>query len=498
MADPYERVFMDSIDPILIEDFDGNVVDMNKQAERTYGWAPDELIGKPIKTIVPIERHAQADELLVRCKSGDEVRNVEGLRQTKDGQIVPVLLTLSLLKDDSGKPFSIATIAKDISAQKEAEAELKRLSKVFMDSVDPILIEDLDGNVLDMNMQAERTYGWAPNELIGKPIKTIVPSERHSQADELLARCKSGDEVRNIEGLRQTKDGNIVPVLLTLSLLKDDSGKPYSIATIAKDISSLKRVESQLVEYKNHLEEKVALRTRELEETNQRLREVRAQISKYIDPNVTEKIFKGEFEAALGHQRKKLTLFFSDIKDFTQFTDASDPEDVAKLLNEYLGIMARIVRKWGGTIPQFTGDSIYAIFGAPDSKGDQEDALACVRMALEMQVEMKTLRDTWWNQGIQFPFAIRCGIHSGRANVGNYGSEGFMEYSAIGLNTNLASRLEQACQPGEIYLSHATWALVNREIPCEEVGAIEVKGFHYPIQTYRVVQNDDNFNLSKS
>ena len=160
--------------------------------------------------------------------------------------------------------------------------------------------------------------------------------------------------------------------------------------------------------------------------------------------------------------------------------------------------MATIVRKWGGTIPQFTGDSIYAIFGAPDSKGEREDALACVRMALEMQVEMKTLRDKWWNQGIQFPFAIRCGIHSGRANVGNYGSEGFMEYSAIGLNTNLASRLEQACQPGEIYLSHATWALINSEIPCEEVGAIEVKGFHYPIQTYRVVQKDDNLNLSKS
>jgi len=183
-------------------------------------------------------------------------------------------------------------------------------------------------------------------------------------------------------------------------------------------------------------------------------------------------------------------MFFSDIKDFTQFTDAFDPEDVAKLLNEYLGEMALIVRTWGGTIPQFTGDSIYAIFGAPDSKGEREDALACLHMALEMQRKMKTLREKWWNQGIQFPFQIRCGIHTGMANVGNYGSEGFMEYSAIGLNTNLASRLEQACQPGEIYLSHATWALVNGEIPCEEVGIIEVKGFHYPIQTYRVLQHD--------
>jgi class 3 adenylate cyclase/PAS domain-containing protein len=246
---------------------------------------------------------------------------------------------------------------------------------------------------------------------------------------------------------------------------------------------------SDITDLKQH-EEKLTTKSKDLEETNKRLKKAQEQISKYIDPNVTEKIFKGEFTAELSHKRTKLTMFFSDIKDFTQFTDASDPEDVARLLNEYLGEMAQIVRKWGGTIPQFTGDSIYAIFGAPDSKGEREDALSCLRMALEMQNKMKTLREKWWNQGVQFPFAIRCGIHTGMANVGNYGSEGFMEYSAIGLNTNLASRLEQACQPGEIYLSHTSWALVNDEIPCQEVGTIEVKGFHYPIQTYRVLQFD--------
>jgi len=237
-------------------------------------------------------------------------------------------------------------------------------------------------------------------------------------------------------------------------------------------------------------EEELTAKSNALEETNKRLESAQTQISKYIDPHLTEKIFKGEFSAELSHKRTKLTMFFSDIKDFTQFTDASDPEDVAKLLNEYLGEMAQIVRTWGGTIPQFTGDSIYAIFGAPDSKGERGDALACLRMALEMQRKMKTLREKWWNQGVQFPFEIRCGIHTGMANVGNYGSEGFMEYSAIGLNTNLASRLEQACQPGEIYISHTSWALINDEIPCEEVGTIEVKGFHYPIQTYRVLQYD--------
>ena len=240
------KVFMDSVDPILIEDLDGNVIDLNRAAEETYGWSRGQLLGRPIKTIVPPERHAQADELLSRCKAGEEVRNIEGLRWTIDGEIIPVLLTLSALKDEEGTPTAIATIAKDISDAKKAEEELGRMAKVFRDAADPIMIEDLDGKVIDMNKVAEEAYGWTKEQLKGKPIKVIVPPERHGQADELLARCKAGDDVRNIEGLRWSRDGRIIPVLLTLSLLKDQSGQATSIATIAKDISDLKEAEDEI------------------------------------------------------------------------------------------------------------------------------------------------------------------------------------------------------------------------------------------------------------
>ena len=86
-----------------------------------------------------------------------------------------------------------------------------------------------------------------------------------------------------------------------------------------------------------NLEKKIAARTEELTETNKKLQYAKDQISKYIDPNVADKIFKGEFSTQLSHRRLKLTMFFSDIHDFTKFTDSSDPEDVARLLNEYLG-----------------------------------------------------------------------------------------------------------------------------------------------------------------
>jgi len=134
-----------------------------------------------------------------------------------------------------------------------------------MDGADPILIEDLKGDVIDLNGEAEHAYGWSRHELIGKPIKTIVPDDKHDQADELLKLCTSGEEVRNIEGERIHKDGTVIPVLLTLSLLRDDEGQATGIATFAKDISAQKQAQKELIEYQNELESQVDERTRELE-----------------------------------------------------------------------------------------------------------------------------------------------------------------------------------------------------------------------------------------
>ena len=266
-----EAVFRDATDPILIEDTDGIVLDVNAAAVRTYGFTRDELIGQPIKTIVPPERHGQADELLAQCRSGETVRDVEGLRVTKSNKRIPVLLSLSLLKDDEGAPTAIATFAKNISQLKAAEREVSRLTRVFRDAADPIILEDLEGVVFDLNFAAEKLYGFSREELVGSPIKKIVPQSRHAQADELLQRCKAGEEVRNVEGLRETKDGTELPVLITLSLLLDDAGQPTGIASFAKEIIAQKQAEADLRQLADQLEARVQARTIELEDANNRL-----------------------------------------------------------------------------------------------------------------------------------------------------------------------------------------------------------------------------------
>jgi PAS domain S-box-containing protein len=155
------------------------------------------------------------------------------------------------------------------------EERLRWMSKVFMDAADPILIEDLEGCVIDMNQEAERSYGWSRDELLGKPITTIVPESRHEQALELLARCKSDQEVRNIEGIRRTRSNLEIPVLVTLSLLRGEDGEPAAIASLAKDISDQKAAELELRQYQDQLEALVARRTAELEDANALLAEAK-------------------------------------------------------------------------------------------------------------------------------------------------------------------------------------------------------------------------------
>jgi len=152
------------------------------------------------------------------------------------------------------------------------------LERVFRHATDPILIEDLDGFVLDLNQEAEKTYGFSRDELIGSPILTIVPEERHHQARELLARCRRGDSVRDVEGLRRTKGGEVIPVLLTLSLLPDEDGSAAAVATFAKDIRSLKAIEAALLETKAELEARVEERTAHLQQTLWQIQETNQKL----------------------------------------------------------------------------------------------------------------------------------------------------------------------------------------------------------------------------
>ena len=146
------------------------------------------------------------------------------------------------------------------------------------------------------------------------------------------------------------------------------------------------------------------------------------KISRYLSPQVYKSIFSGQKDVAIHDRAQEPDDLFSDIKDFTATTERLQPEKITTLLNEYFTEMSEIALAHGGTIDKFIGDAILIFFGDPETKGEAEDARACVRMAFDMQKRLAELNIKWRHGGIEIPFGVRMGINTGYCNVGNFGS----------------------------------------------------------------------------
>ena len=219
-----------------------------------------------------------------------------------------------------------------------------------------------------------------------------------------------------------------------------------------------------------------------------------AKLAKYFSPQVYSSIFSGDLEVKIQTKRKKLTVFFSDIKGFSEITERLEPEVLTELITEYLTAMTDIAVRHGGTVDKYIGDAIMVFFGDPQTRGPKEDAIACVEMALEMKASLQAIRRLWRDKGIAQPLDIRVGIHTDTCTVGNFGSSDRLDYTTIGNGVNLASRLESSARPNQILISEDTYLLVRDTIACDKLERISVKNIKHPIQTYEVRGAIDRLN----
>ncbi|BFM21506.1 adenylate/guanylate cyclase domain-containing protein [Gilvimarinus japonicus] len=218
----------------------------------------------------------------------------------------------------------------------------------------------------------------------------------------------------------------------------------------------------------------------------QKWHKIRAyKLSRYLAPAVWQAVNQGRDET-LQAERKKITIFFSDIKNFSQLSEEMEAEALTELLNQYLTEMTKIVTHFGGTIDKFMGDAVMVLYGDSGSKGVKDDCLRCVSMAIAMKKRMKSLQQEWHNQGIKKPLQIRMGINTGYCTVGTFGTSSHLDYTVLGTHVNLASRLESAAEPDEVLISHETWSLVKDSVLCRDKGEITVKGFSAPVKVYQV------------
>lgn len=205
--------------------------------------------------------------------------------------------------------------------------------------------------------------------------------------------------------------------------------------------------------------------------------------ARYVSKYALEELLKLDKPVSLEGERKKVTLLFSDIRDFTGMAEELPPEEVLKILNEYFEAMIEVIFNYGGTLDKFIGDGIMVEFGAPLEDKLQE--MHAVLAAVHMQLQLDKLSDKWLKEGRK-KLEMGIGIHTGLAVLGNIGSERRMEYTAIGDAVNVAARLEQSTKKvnKKIIVSKAVYEKVKNHFIFEDLQELEIPGRRGNIQAY--------------
>lgn len=213
---------------------------------------------------------------------------------------------------------------------------------------------------------------------------------------------------------------------------------------------------------------------------------IKNAFQKYVPPAVVKEILAAPEKLRLGGEQITGTVFFSDLANFTTISEKLEPEKLVSFINEYLSEMTDIVFEYHGTLTRYMGDAILAIWGAPVRQRDH--ALRSVLAAMKMKDKLRELNIGWKSRSLP-ELSVRIGLNTGQMTVGNVGSEKHMDYTPMGDNVNLASRLEGAnkfygtC----IIIGHSTYQLVSKDIKCRPLDNIRVKGRKEPLEIYEPI-----------
>ena len=245
--------------------------------------------------------------------------------------------------------------------------------------------------------------------------------------------------------------------------------------TAQEQAARLEAQSEQLADWNRTLEQRVAEQLAELERVG--------RLKRFFSPQLAELVVSSGGEKLLESHRREITVVFCDLRGFTAFSETAEPEEVMGVLREYHTALGTLIFRFEGTLEHFAGDGMMVFFNDPLPCPDH--AAQAVRMAVAMRQQMGELTEKWRKHGHQLGFGV--GIAQGYATLGMIGFEGRVDYGAIGPVTNLAARLCDEAQGGQILISQRVYAAVEELVEAEPAGELSLKGFHKPVPTFNVV-----------
>jgi class 3 adenylate cyclase/CheY-like chemotaxis protein len=272
--------------------------------------------------------------------------------------------------------------------------------------------------------------------------------------------------------------------------------KPFMPALLLKRIEVHLLVESQkkilkaqqreLQNFNDNLQKMV-------EEKTQKVLELHDTFGRYLSDEIVKQLLESPEGLSLGGKKRFITILMSDLRGFTLISERMKVEDTVTMLNHYFGIMVEVIHRYSGTVIEFIGDAILAVFGAPlDDEAHPDRAAAC---ALEMQLAMEKVNR--WNGENNYPrLEMGIGVNTGETIVGNIGSPRAMKYNVIGNNVNLCSRVESYSIGGQVLLSEYTAKTVKAPMNVIQISEVCPKGVKEPILIYSIKGLGEPFNLT--
>ncbi len=241
-ARQFTGIVASSDDAITRMDLEGRILSWNPAAERIYGYAAADILGRSVAVLIPPDRRDALFAVLARARAG-EVSRLETQRVRADGRLIEVSLTISPVRDADGRVVGASSIVRDVTERHLAEAEARRLAGVVESSADAIVSFDVDGRFSSWNPGATALLGFTREEAIGRPVLSVVPEARREEFERCVEAVRRGETILGWETERLRKDGSLVEVEITVSPLSDADGNFTGMTAIVRNISERREAE---------------------------------------------------------------------------------------------------------------------------------------------------------------------------------------------------------------------------------------------------------------
>jgi two-component system cell cycle sensor histidine kinase/response regulator CckA len=241
----FASIVESSEDAIVSKNLDGIVLTWNRGAAAIYGYTAEEMIGRSISLLVPLDRLDEEKSILERIRAGQRVQHFESIRVKKGGALIHVSLTISPIRDGE-RVVGASHVARDISERKRLESANSQLAAIVESSEDAIISKDLNGVIQTWNASACRVYGYNGEEAAGRRMTFLLPPGREEEEDQILEKIRRGERVDHFETTRLRKDGVVIHVSLTISPIRNREGALVGASHVARDITGQKEFERQM------------------------------------------------------------------------------------------------------------------------------------------------------------------------------------------------------------------------------------------------------------